>query len=154
MELQSTPMRTSHGSFALITRRNGSGTELLTQWNERWKAFSFVGGHKGDAETFRDCLSREVSEELTLIDGKDFRVGEGPVLHTEYTAWSHGAKAETVYKHEIYLVELVAAKAEGVVTSSHQNRWLTEDEIIAGMTHDGRAVSSTVRRILSQISSR
>jgi 8-oxo-dGTP pyrophosphatase MutT (NUDIX family) len=144
-------MRTSQGSFAWITRRRDGRIELFTQWNVGWGAFSFVGGHKRDEETFRACLVREVSEELGLAEGEGFSAGDEPLLHAEYTAWSESAKAETTYKHEVFQVDLVEANAEAVVNSAPRNRWLTEDEIYAGTTHDGLAVSPTVRRILSQL---
>jgi isopentenyldiphosphate isomerase len=145
-------MRISQGSFALIARQSSGRTELLTQWNERWRAFSLIGGHKTDGESFRTCLSREVSEELGLTEGKEFKASNEPILHAEYTAWSASAKSVTAYTHEVFQVELVGAKTAAIVNTTPQNRWLTEDEILAGMTHDGWPVSPTVKRIVAQLS--
>ena len=40
-------MRISEAALALITRINAHGeTEYLTQWNEKWQAYSLIGGHR------------------------------------------------------------------------------------------------------------
>jgi 8-oxo-dGTP pyrophosphatase MutT (NUDIX family) len=144
-------MRTSEGAFALITRRRDGRPELLAQWNTKWGAFSFVGGHRHPGETFRDCLAREVSEELGLVEGAGFVVGAEPLLRLEYTAWSESAAAQTAYVHEVFRVDLAGAEAESAVSAAPDNRWLTADEIRAGTTSDGRRVSATVGRILAQL---
>jgi ADP-ribose pyrophosphatase YjhB (NUDIX family) len=143
-------MRTSVGSFALITRQREGRTELLTQWNKRWKAFSFVGGHKRENESFRECLVREVKEELGLAGG-ELEAADEPLVRAEYMDWSDSAQEETAYVHHFFRVRLIGERAEAAVAAAPENMWLTEDEIAAGRTRDGRTVSRTVKNFLAQL---
>ncbi len=142
-------MRTSLAALALLRRAAANGrVEYLGQWNEGWHAFHFVGGHKRDSESFRDCCVREVSEELGLTDGQGFRVAAERRSHLRYIHWSERAKADTAYTVELFDAELLGAAAQAV-ESDPNNRWLTEGDIRAGRCGDGRAVSPTMLRILS-----
>ena len=60
------PLRRSEGGIALIQRTLAGKREWLAQWNENWKAFFFIGGHQQGNETFRECVTREIEEELGL----------------------------------------------------------------------------------------
>src|SRR5437773_919158 len=80
-------MRTSVASIALIQKREQGQTQWLVQWNRNWRCYNFVGGHKHPDEDFRECLLREVKEELGLDEGSDYAVADGPRAHLEYTAW-------------------------------------------------------------------
>jgi len=88
-------MRRSEAAIALIRREFESSTQWLAQWNEGWQAFSFIGGHKRDDESFRACMIRELHEELGLREDADVLVPTAPLLHLEYTAVSQRAREET-----------------------------------------------------------
>jgi len=47
----------------IIRRHRAELASELARWNERWNAFSMVGGHKQETESFRECVSREIYEE-------------------------------------------------------------------------------------------
>src|SRR5262249_26592195 len=104
-------MRQSYAGVALIRRHQETQTLWLAQWNPHWHAFNYVAGHKRSEESFRDCVAREVSEELGLCQGTEFEVAEEPLAHLEYTAWSESARAETGYTAEVFAVELTGALA-------------------------------------------
>jgi len=141
-------MRSSVAAFALFRRAApGGGVEYLAQWNEAWKAFHLVGGHKED-ESFRGCCVREVAEELGLTEGRDFTVAPEPQSRLYYIHWSERARAETDYTVELFEAELLG-NASGAVEADPSNRWLSESDIRAGRCGDGRAVSPTMLRILS-----
>lgn len=142
-------MRTSVAAFALFRRPAPAGrVEYLAQWNPGWHAFHFIGGHKRDSESFRECCAREVSEELGLAEGRDFRIAPERRNHLRYIHWSERAKADTAYTVELFDAELLAPAAAAVEADAN-NRWLTESDIRAGCCRDGRAVSPTMLRILS-----
>ncbi|HEY7422973.1 MAG TPA: NUDIX domain-containing protein [Gemmataceae bacterium] len=142
-------MRTSVAAFALFRRAASAGrVEYLAQWNDGWHAFHFVGGHKRDNESFRDCCVREVAEELGLVEERDFRIAAQRRSHLRYIHWSERVKADTAYTIELFDVELLSSAA-AAVESGANNRWLTESDIRAGRCRDGRAVSATMLRILS-----
>jgi tetratricopeptide (TPR) repeat protein len=126
----------------------GGEAEYLAQWNERWQAFHFVGGHKRPGESFRNCCVRETEEELHLTAVRQFRVAAEPLAHLAYVAFSHGAGAETAYTIELFDVELLQDTA-ALVAADPANRWLSEADIRARRCRDGRTVSDTMLRVLA-----
>jgi 8-oxo-dGTP pyrophosphatase MutT (NUDIX family) len=144
-------MRQSIGAAALIRRQDEGQTLYLAQWNPRWQKYNFISGHKRPDETFRQCLEREVNEELHLHKDVDFVVAGEPLSHVEYTAWSEGAKAQTQYTTELFSLQLNGNAARRRVDENPANRWLTEDEIQSAKCADGAPVSETMRFLLSKL---
>lgn len=145
-------MRESVASLALIARQQSGETEWLVQWNDNWKRYALIGGHKHDDETFRQCLVREINEELGLREGVDVVIDEKSVTRAHYTAWSHGAGEVTAYTIDLYDVELIGT-GPAKVAADPSNRWLTVDEIQRQETADGKPVSDTVLRLLKAANS-
>ena len=140
-------MRTSVAAVALIRRECEGRTLWLAQWNPHWYHYRFVGGHRLAGESFRQCLVREVAEELGLCEGTDY-AAIGPLAHLEYTAWSRSAKEETAYTIELFEVQLAGQAAGRKVDSKPSNRWLTEAEISNRRCEDGQKVSETMALLL------
>jgi 8-oxo-dGTP pyrophosphatase MutT (NUDIX family) len=141
-------MRQSEAAVALIRRVEDGQTLWLSQWNPTWGAYHFVGGHKRPEELFRECLVREIGEELHLEPGADFLVRSDLPIHCEFDAFSVSTRVDTHYIMELFDVELVSEEARCTVDADLQNRWLTETEIRTGTTLDGRPVSPTMIRLL------
>jgi 8-oxo-dGTP pyrophosphatase MutT (NUDIX family) len=144
-------MRRSEAAVALIRRGRDGRTLWLARWNPRWRAYHLVAGHRHPGETFRDCLVREILEELGLREGADYAVAVGPPRRLEYTAWSDSARAETRYTMELFDVELADEQARQRVDADSRNRWLSEDEIRSRRCLDGEAVSATMGLLLSKV---
>ncbi len=142
-------MRRSEASLALVRRIGVDGSRWLALWNVRWDAFHLVGGHRRPDEGFRDCLVREIYEELGLRDGLDCRVEPVPQAHLAYTAWSNHARAETDYTMELYTVTL-EDRAEPILGDNPAVRWLTESEIQYERCRDGRPVSPTMGFLIAK----
>jgi 8-oxo-dGTP pyrophosphatase MutT (NUDIX family) len=142
------PMRQSEAALAIIRRPGRSSPEYLTRWNEKWQALNFVGGHRHLDESFRDCMLRELAEELGPA-ATGARVGEKPLARLEYTAFSKSAGQDTAYVMELFDVELVPA-ALAAVSADPANCWLSSEAVLAGRAGDGRAVSDTVRLLLQK----
>ena len=145
-------MRTSVGAYALIRRRAAGGAEeWLSNWNEGWKALNLVGGHKENDESFRECCTREIVEELGLDAAADFRVAPEPEARLEYVADSRSSGEKTAYTLELFAVDLLTDAARTRIDADAAACWLTEREIRALRTADGRrAVSPTVEYVLIQ----
>jgi 8-oxo-dGTP pyrophosphatase MutT (NUDIX family) len=144
-------MRVSEAGLTLIRRSGADGApEYLVQWNDKWQRFALVGGHREPGESFRACCVREVAEELELAEGAEYRVAPEPVAPPiEYRARSGSAGVETLYRVELYLVELLTHAAAARVAADPANRWLTEPEIRRRVTHgDGKDVSAQVETVL------
>jgi 8-oxo-dGTP pyrophosphatase MutT (NUDIX family) len=144
-------MRQSIASVALIRRQQDGQTLWLAQWNPRWQKYHFVSGHKQPDETFRQCMVRELGEELGLKEGIDFQLPVEPLAHLEYTAWSESAGAETAYTMELFDVELIGPAARQKVDADPQNGWLSDEEIHSERCEDGKPVSPSMQLILSQV---
>jgi 8-oxo-dGTP pyrophosphatase MutT (NUDIX family) len=144
-------MRQSIAAVALIRRQQDGQTLWLVQWNPRWQKYHLVSGHKLPDETFRECMVRELGEELGLHEETDFRLAAEPLAHLEFTAWSESAGAETAYTMELFEVGLIGAAARQKVDTNPGNRWLSDEEIRTERCEDGKAVSTTLPLILSQV---
>jgi 8-oxo-dGTP pyrophosphatase MutT (NUDIX family) len=143
------PLRRSEGGIALIHRVVDGQRQWLAQWNENWAAFFFIGGHREGPETFRDCVIREIEEELGL------KPAECPVAATatgrlQYRALSRGAGQLTAYTMELYEAQPTPAGLATIGRDPH-NKWLDAKEIRRLETHDGRPVSVSMEAILSQL---
>ena len=110
-----------------------------------------VGGHKRSAESFQQCLVREIREELGLVDGQDCFVAAEPAAHMAYVGWSEGAGQETWYVIELFPVALTNEAANQKVDANQENRWLSEEEIHRRTCEDGKPVSETIERLLSHV---
>jgi 8-oxo-dGTP pyrophosphatase MutT (NUDIX family) len=144
-------MRISEAAFALITRVNAQGeAEYLTQWNEKWHAYSMIGGHREEGESFRECCIREVQEELGLVPGSDIHIADTPLRPAdEFTEFSQSTQVQTRYSFELFAVEKLSAASMVTVDANRQNRWLTEKEIRELNTKEGQPVAAQVVRVLS-----
>ena len=160
-------MRTSVSSLAVIRESSGGADRYLGQWNPAWAAFAFVGGHREADETARQCLVREVAEELRVAplaadpdawvtakegvepavngDGAYCTVSAEPVGVLEYEAFSQSAGVRTRYEVSLYEVSL-SPVAVPLAEANPENRWLSEEDIERGRCADGKAVSDTVQR--------
>src|ERR1043165_3749688 len=146
-------MRKSIAAVALIRRTQADQMRYLAQWNPKWRRYNCVAGHKREAESFRECMLREVNEELGLCEATDFEVSEAPLAHLEFDSWSESAGVETHYVMEVYEVIILNDAALGKVTGDSRNRWLSEREILSERAEDGNAVSPTMLRILGEMAS-
>lgn len=143
-------MRESVASIAIIRRAAAEKVEWLAQWNSIWCSYFFVGGHKRPEESFRDCLLRELAEELALAP-PDCLVAEQPLAIVEYTAWSARAGEPTAYRLALFDVQLAQEGAARRVADDPANRWLAEGEIRALRASDDRPISPTMLRLWSAI---
>lgn len=142
-------LRRSEGGIALIERAILGKREWLAQWNEQWKAFFFIGGHREGSESFRECVIREIEEELGLTPA-ECPVAASPAHHLEYRAISRIAGELTAYTMELFFAHPTRGGLEKIDGHNPINKWLDEDEICRMETHDGRSVSVSLGVILGQ----
>jgi len=143
-------VRESTAAVAIIRREHEGRTLWLAQWNRNWQRYHFVGGHKHADETFRQCVIREIGEELEIAEDQDFLVADQPLAHLDYTAWSEGARQETHYVLELFEVQLLGDSTRQRIEANSRNRWLTEEEIREERCHDGSPVSETMGLLLAK----
>jgi len=143
-------MRQSLAAIALIQRNQHGQRQWLAQWNTNWRRYSFVGGHKHPDESFRQCVIREIGEELQLAANSDFLVADEPLARVDYAAWSESAQQDTHYTMELFDVQFTNDEARRKIDADPRNRWLTDDEIREGRCPGGEVVSETMSLLLSK----
>ena len=143
-------MRQSLAAVAVIRREADGETVWLAQWNPHWHRFNFVAGHKRGDESYRECMVRELGEELGLAEGCHFALPAEPAAHVEFTDWSQSAQEQTAYTMELFDVRL-SDEACRIVDADSRNRWLTEAEIRARACRDGKPVSDTMEQLLGRL---
>jgi hypothetical protein len=145
-QLPTQPLRRSEGAIALIERTIGGKREWLAQWNENWRAFFFVGGHRQEQETFRECVIREIEEELGL-SSLECPVANHAVHHLNYRALSRSGNELTAYTMELFEANPNPGGLEKI-NRNPSNKWLDEAEIRGLEAYDGRTVSVSMMLIL------
>ncbi len=111
----------------MIERTERGNRQWLAQWNEHWKAFFFVGGHREGDESFRDCVLREIGEELELTV-TEFALSPSALHVLNYRAVSRSADELTDYHLELFETQLSEPSLSKVSTNA-KNKWIDEDEI-------------------------
>jgi 8-oxo-dGTP pyrophosphatase MutT (NUDIX family) len=144
-------VRRSESAVAVIRREQDGQILWLTQWNPKWGAYHFVSGHRRPEESFRECLVREIAEELGLHEGTDYRVESGHRPPVEFPAVSRSAGVETWYVMQLFEVKLAGDRPLNQIDADSKNRWLNEAEIRAGRCRDGKPVSETMLRLLKAL---
>jgi len=96
-------------------------------------------------------MIREIVEELNLTHGADFRVGEEPLRHLEFDAWSRSANTQTFYSMELFKVSFLRETTFKRIDSNSKNRWLQKQEILNEKCEDGASVSATMKRLLYMV---
>lgn len=145
-------LRGSEGGIAFIRGTGKHGQPAwLAQWNEGWEGFALIGGQREGDETFRECVAREVTEELEIPDGEAPGFGVGAEIPLDYVAWSRRAGEYTAYTMRAFAVTLSPERLAAVNAGSAKLRlhWLTADEVRRHEATDGRRVSETVEVLLT-----
>lgn len=143
-------MRRVFAAFAWIERQSHEGPRILTQWNRKWQAFNLTGGQREAGESFRECVVREIVEELGLGETQ-FDVSAEPLAQIEFSAYSVPIGETTAYTMALFRAVLADAAAVCLVDENPQNRWLSREELAAGTTSDGRQISEVALRFSAAI---
>lgn len=117
---------------------------------ESQDCYNFIGGHREDNESFFECLSREIHEELDLQVDDDYDVIDVPCKELHSVALSKRASEDTSYTMQLFAVKLSSDSQEKVSRAAN-NRWINRGEVNAGVTRNGESVSAQVGMWLNAI---
>lgn len=141
-------MRTSQAALAIITRVSSFGqTEYLSQWNNAWQAYSLIGGHVEEEETFQQCCIREVAEELEC-DEQTITATPYPYATLRFREFSRAAKVETDYHWQVFIVRVSDTTLQQLPADC---AWVGADRIRARFTTDGKPIAEQVHRVLQAV---
>lgn len=134
-------------SVALIPEDSESNSRWLCLWDNNRSCFDCVTAERGDNESFRDCIHREVLESLDLTK-RDVLVSNMAQLNLEFVHTLPESTSDTHVAVSFYLVHLYSETARQAVKEMVEGRWLTGKELLHGETTDGWAVSPTLSYLL------
>jgi ADP-ribose pyrophosphatase YjhB (NUDIX family) len=143
-------MRQVAAAFAWIERVTPAGPQILAQWNRKWQAFNLIGGHVEVGETCRECVVREMIEELDIA-ADQFRVEPDPLTRIEFEAFSVPAQEMTAYQMAVFRASVRGKGTLRKIDESSENRWLSPVELGSGTTDDGRKISEVAARFNAAI---
>jgi 8-oxo-dGTP pyrophosphatase MutT (NUDIX family) len=145
-------LRHSEGGIAFIRGVDRYGRPgWLAQWNEGWGGYFLIGGHREPDESFTQCVTREIREELNIPAGEADGFTVGAALQPlKYVAWSQRAGEYTDYEMHAFDVTLAQQRHAALAAAENELklRWLSDVEIIGHQTADGRRISETVHVLL------
>ncbi len=154
---------TQRSSFALIATGEGPNRQYLLQWNGNWKMFNLVGGKldnlKGDENSFRRTIQREVAEELGLTCPSEFLVGK-EIAQLRMRQFSQREQIVKNYHFAIFEVAIFPDLPLDWKMPHYFARWLSTGrenvfvsraEIENLCTVSGKPISATTRHILREL---
>lgn len=140
--------RISEAALALITQTNATRhTEYLAQWNNNWNAYSLIGGHVEQGETFRGACLREITEELECTE-VGIELAPYPYATLRFQEYSQAAKEQTDYHWQVFVARLTDDVLGNLPTDCH---WVTADQIRSGSAADGKPIADQARRVLKAV---
>ncbi|MDA1043947.1 MAG: NUDIX hydrolase [Verrucomicrobia bacterium] len=139
--------------MARITHPVDGASQWFVRWNRKWEYYALIGGHLEPGETYRECLLREIREEIGL-QGNAIRVAEAPVETLSYVAFSKRANEETRYTLCLFDVRIPQATCAAVAEQDDRLRWVSGAEIESGHTRDGKEISDVVGRFHAILNTR
>lgn len=138
----------NHTSIALIRHPDGKEQNWLAIWVPQHQWYSFVMAERIEAESWRECLDRELSWVLPVRRGKDYIISTMARLHLEETVYDSVAAEEQNVAYEFYVVDPYGRQGKAAFTNLEDTRWLTNSELRAGQTGDGRAIDPELTELL------
>lgn len=152
----------ARAAFALIaTEYNGERCYLL-QWNSKWQCYNFIGGkvEKNGSENgdLARTMRREITEEMG-IELEKLSV-EQEIKQVRLWQFSQREKRMKAYLFSIFEINFfpnlhlerqMITRSLRWLSSKHDNIYVSRTEVMNLRTADGKPISKTVQRILSEL---
>ena len=152
----------TRAAFALIATEYKGERCYLLQWNSKWGCYNFVGGKvekdRGENGDFARTIRREITEEMG-IELEKLLVGQ-EIKQVRLWQFSQREKRVKAYLFSIFEINFfpnlpmerqMIIRSLRWLSSKHDNIYVSRKEIMNLRTADGKPISKTVRRILSEL---
>lgn len=150
-------------ALALITTGVAGERKYLLQWNSGWELFHLIGGKvdnsRGDQDSFRRAICREIEEEMGLSSPQDCYIVD-EMKHIYLRQYSRRDKVLKNYHFCIFSVEIFPglplnrngrSSFARWLSTGRENVYVTAEEICRLRTGDNRPISLTTRYILQAL---
>lgn len=152
-----------YGAFALIKATKENQTHYLLQWNQKWGLYNLIGGKldntRGDDYSLARTMYRELEEELGLKPEEECLI-VNLMKEIEMRQFSHREKRFKDYFFGIFEIDLFPRmpmsatrkiSAARWLSTEHDNKFISRQEVENLSTHTGDPISVTTRRILQHV---
>lgn len=138
----------NHTSIALIRHPDGKEQSWLAIWKPQQGWYSFVMAERIEAESWHECLDRELSWVLPIRRGKDYIISTMARLHLEEAVYVSETAEEQNVAYEFYVVDPYGRQGKEAFSGLEDTCWLTNSELRAGRTDDGRSIDPELIELL------
>lgn len=138
----------NHTSIALIRYPDGKEQSWLAIWLPQHQWYSFVMAERIEAESWRECLDREISWVLPVRRGKDYLISTMARLHLEETVYDSETAEEQHVAFEFYVVDPYGREGKATFSNLEDTRWLTNSELRSGQAEDGVEIDPQLTELL------
>jgi 8-oxo-dGTP pyrophosphatase MutT (NUDIX family) len=156
-------VRIQRSAFAIVVMGEANERRFLLQWNANWGMFNLIGGKvdndKGDGNSFRRTIERELEEELGVRCPEECQVGS-ELAQVWMKQFSYREQIEKNYHFVLFEVSILPNLPIDWDSPHYFARWLSTgrenvfvstNEILNLSTNNGRPISATTRSILQSI---
>jgi 8-oxo-dGTP pyrophosphatase MutT (NUDIX family) len=156
-------VRIQRSAFAIVVMGEANERRYLLQWNANWGMFNLIGGKvdngKGDDNSFRRTIERELEEELGVSCPEECSVGS-ELAQVWMKQFSRRERIEKNYHFVLFEVSILPNLPIDWDSPHYFARWLSTGrenvfvsthEIQNLSTNNGRPISATTRSILQTI---
>ena len=156
-------VRIQRSAFAVVIMGEANERRYLLQWNANWGMFNLIGGkidnEKGDNNSFRRAIERELEEELGISCPEECLVGS-ELAQIWMKQFSCREQIEKNYHFVLFDVSILPNLPIDWDSPYYFARWLSTGrenvfvspgEIQNLSTNNGRPISATTRYILQKI---
>lgn len=152
--------QTQESAFAIIAIGQKNERRYLLQWNANWQMFNLIGGkvdnNKGDNNSLRRTIERELEEELGVVCPQECQVGR-ELGQLKMQQFSHREQMVKNYHFALFDVKILPNLPIDSESPHYFARWLSTGRenifVSAGeiqnlSTVGGRPISATTRHVL------
>lgn len=125
------------GSLGIVRRFVDETEQWLMIRDEVEPFYRLIQSHRGEEETFRDCLHKDLAAELGLNPKKDYIISGLSVAHHQAPIEWPGEETPQWVIVQFFPVHLYGQTARDTISQLSHAQWFTLKEIAKGISNEG-----------------